>query len=468
MKKILLFNPPSGSVKFSRDYFCSKALKGGYVEHSIDLLILSGILYPSFDIAVLDATVDNLNENKCMKIISQHAPDIIIFITGYASFYKDFPLLKKIKHNNPEIIFIGIGNIFLEIPLNNQNKWLDAILFDFTTDDIVHYINNNLSSVKNMIYRQEERIIDTRSGKYNNQEFEIPIPRHELFLSKRYDFPFAKYLPFTTILTDYGCPFSCSFCIYSTLGIKYRKLDNVLKELEYINNLGIKELFIKDQTFGWDRDRVIKLCSKMIEQKWNFSWTAFTKVDLIDNEVLSIMKNAGCHTLIMGVESANEEILEKYKKYLKKEQVFRAFKLCKSFGIETVGTFIIGFPGEVKKSIINTINFATELNCDFASFNCFTPRLSIAPSSRGKEINDYLDKPQIDQSGIVSVSGNGVLTGKKISKLLKYAIIHFYLRPKYLLHQLTKIKSPQKLRRFIKIGANLIIDYFIRKNKKRE
>src|SRR3989344_727403 len=101
---------------------------------------------------------------------------------------------------------------------------------------------------------------------------------------EKYRFPFA-YGKFATVLTDYGCPFRCKFCIMSNLGFKFRSAENVIAELQYIKSLGINEIYFDDQTFGVNRKRTIDLCNAMLANNLQMKWSCFSRVDLIDEEI---------------------------------------------------------------------------------------------------------------------------------------------------------------------------------------
>lgn len=218
-----------------------------------------------------------------------------------------------------------------------------------------------------------------------------------------------------------------------------RELDNVFEELRHIYGLGIKELFIKDQSFGANKERSIALCEGMRKIE-KFSWTCFLRTDIAEPELLTAMKKAGCHTVIFGVESASGEILKKYNPGVNKDNVKRAFKLCRRLGIDTMGIFILGFPEEDKQSCLETIDFALQLRCDFASFNLFVPKI-------GTRVRKYLikqsllkqDQPEIlDQSGIAAVWNTNRLTQRELDGLRRSALRRFYLRPSYASKRLLK------------------------------
>ncbi len=455
----LLLNPP-GKLPYSRDYFCSKVTKAGYAEHPVDLLILSGIISSAgHKVTVLDAIVQRLDFVTAKQRIDRLDIDAIVFLSGSTSWQDDFKFLREIKYSRPNLFLIGLGDIFLDQEIFINNSWLDAVLLDFTTEDILHYFSGERSNLKNILFRDKGKVVVTHR-QVDITEFQIPIPRHELFLDKGYTFPFAKRLPFATILTDYGCLFNCSFCLYPCLGFKLRELDNVFDELRYIRSLGIRELFIKDQSFGANRARTIALCEGMLKIA-KFSWTCFLRTDIVNLELLNTMKKAGCHTVIFGVENANEEILKKYKPGTTRKNIEEAFRLCRSLGIDTVGIFIFGFPEEDKKSCLETIDLALHLQCDFASFNLFVPKVE-TPIRKDLIARRLLDKNQpevFDQSGIASVWGIDHLSREELNELRHLALRRFYLRPAYIMKRLIKsFYSLAQLQMLVKSACFILKD----------
>jgi len=437
MKRVLLLNPP-GKQNYGRDYFCSKITKTNYVEHPVDFVYLSGVLKrEDIKLHILDAIVDHKTEEECTNEINQFNPDLVFFLSGWVSWLEDFHFLKALKKQKKETRFLGSGDLFLNKKVFYQNDWIDAVLYDFTNDDILNYIREDYDKTSNMLLRIGTQIIDKKLQKNKgSKNFKLPIPQHELFVKKKYSFPFAKSLPFLTVLTDFGCPFHCSFCVYSEIGYKVGDLQRVFEELDYIRSLGIKELFFKDQTFCINRKRAEDICNYIIKKKLGFSWTCFLRVTQANLNFLSLLKKAGCHTIIYGVETADQESLDKYQKQTSIAQIKEAMNHSKKVRIRSVCTFILGFPGEDKKSIENTIQFALELNPNYAAFNTYVPK------TESMGFDNDLSKTH-DQSGMApkNAEGNGVLSGEEIRKLRKKAVRKFYLRPRYILEQLKFIHS---------------------------
>lgn len=458
MKKVLLLNPP-GKKLYIRDYYCSKVSKSNYLFEPTDLFMLSGILSQHFEVFLIDAIADKLGEEDCLNRIEALSPDAVISLIGSISLEEDLKFLAKVKRADRLVAVSG------DITLENTKIWLsscpfiDAVIMDFTSSDIVYYLQQNYASIKNMTYRLGAQITTIEGTRPVNEEFALPIPRHELFTSKNYNFPFVRHKNFATVLTEYGCPFKCSFCIMSTIGYKFRNLENIIEELKSLRLMGKREIFFMDQTFGTNAARTLALCRRMQDEGLNFGWLCFSRVDIINEDLAKSMKKAGCHTIIFGVESASEEILKKYKKGYNLAQIRGAFELCKKNNIRTVATFILGLPEETEKTVDETIEFLRDLDCDFVSFNIAVPRMNTP--LRKQAVSEGLISPDLkvmDQGGSFVAMPTKYLTIEQVQNLKKKAIRKFYLRPAYLYKRLTSIRSFYELKEQVSEGLSLLRD----------
>jgi anaerobic magnesium-protoporphyrin IX monomethyl ester cyclase len=445
LRKVLLLNPP-GRRNYGRDYYCSKVYKANYVEHPVDFIYLTGSLEEHAEYRIIDAIVDKLDFSTCLTRILDFHPDVIVFLSGWVSWIEDFQFLVTVKQHLPSSRFIGMGDLFLDREVFLKHDWIDAVLYDFRNGDLLEYLRGNIHAVSNMLLRQNGDLVDKKLAKNQAPKtFQSVLPRHELFLKHAYSFPFAKRLPFASVLTDFGCPFQCQFCIYSEIGYQTGDLAGVCKEIEYIHSLGIREIFFKDQTFAVDKKRGETLCRFMIDNQMDFSWTCFLRVTQVKPDFLKLLKDAGCHTIIFGVETASQGDLDKYGKQTTIEDIRRAIRVTRKAGIRTVCTFILGFPNEDKASMQNTIRFALELDPDYAAFNTYVPK------TESMGFDSSADRGH-DQSGIESGAnaGNGVLTGQEILNLRRQAVRRFYLRPRYILRKLLQMKSGVELKMHLK------------------
>ncbi len=522
--KVLLLNPPGKEI-YIRDYFCSKVSKTNYIYTPVDLLIVGARLSHVAELAAIDAIAEKLSEVEVLKKVMEFNPDVIVSLTASVSWYSDLCFFQKLRKSYNGKLIVS-GDVLMDAPamILKQVSYFDAILLDFTSDEIVEFCNGSQGPFQTIYTRprgfetgvctagtragsasDNARCAGDKAGRKSdirrslalhvastNKSYEIPIPPHELFPHSKYMYPFVKKSPFATVLTDFGCVFKCTFCIQSQLEFKARSVENVMNELRYLKEKGFKEIYFADQTFAFNPQRAKKLFEAMIEENLNFGWVAFYRVDLVKDELLKLMKKAGCHTLMFGIESANEALLKDYKKNIQLKTVWYALESCKSLDIRTVGTFILGFPEETRQDILQTIQFSLELPLDFVSYNLAVPRSktlfrekalrlhrivsdlldanplgimsdlhpALSPTHRALSLalparipavqapaNPLLADPssffQMDQSGKFSTMGNSHLTKKELFQLRNSALRRFYLRPRYLLKRLMSIGGLQ-------------------------
>lgn len=439
---ILLLNPP-GKKLYIRDYYCSKVSKAGYIYEPVDLLILSGILLARHNIHVLDAMAYNLSPRQCLDKINSIKPDVIFSLTGAVSFDEDVECWKEIKSHDKGTLIFASGDILMEEAdlLLKKLDCLDGVILDFTDSEVLDLLENMERPYNTVVHKYKGQIYKG-SGEGKRGVFDIPLPRHDLFPLDKYIYPFTKGRPFATVLTDYGCPYRCSFCIMGTLPYKWRSVDNVMEELRYIKGLGISNIYFDDQTFGVIKNRGEELCRRMIDEKLGFKWCCFSRVDMAGEEALELMKEAGCHTIMYGVESGSDEILKKYSKDTSREQIKGAFELCRRAGIKTAATFVLGLPDDNESTIMETIEFAKEIDPDYASFNIYVPRMHTKLRREVLEKGLVSSGTQImDQTGSFSVAGTDHLTGQEVLRLKERAIREFYIRPRYFLKRIKGIDS---------------------------
>lgn len=458
--RVILLNLPGNKI-YIRGYYCSQTSKADYFPHPIDFLMISAWLR-DYDLHLVDAIRDNLDGATTIQKLKSLNPDAVIFLAGMVSWNEDKEFLQKLK-KELDVMTIGVGDIFIEegVKILIQNKAIDALLMDFCSEDIRHYLEGNYDKISNMIYRQGSEIINIELDKKYSSTFEFPIPRHDLFVGRGYRYPFVREKRYASVLTDYGCPFKCGFCVMGTLAYKYRPLENILVELDFLKDMKVREILFMDQSFGVLSERNYHLYNEMIKRKYNFGWVCFSRVDLVNYSILTMMKQAGCHTIIFGVESANSELLKKYNKGYTLEQIKDAFFLSKKTGIRTVGTFILGLPEDTKDSCYQTIDLAKKIKCDFASFNFAFPRFRTGLRTV-MEKNKLFDKDLgfSDQSGGELATRSFFLTTDDLIKIRKDAFWQFYLRPQYILRQLLSVQTPYEMCLKFKNGLRIIRNLF--------
>lgn len=464
-QKVLFLNPPGKNI-YIRDYYCSKVSKAFYLPQPVDLLMQTGYFAErGHDISVIDAIVDKIPFYEAIKRITNIDPDLIIAQSGSVSFEEDRVFFERIKELLPNKRIISSGDLFLEDPhyfLENF-EWLDGIILNWFGDGALQYCEGNFNAAKGLIFKENGSII-SNDGKDRRRFVSMPRPRHEYFFGKPYRYAYVTHYPMATVLTNYGCPYPCTFCIMPKLGFSSRVPEEVIEELSFLKKMGVRYIYFSDQTFYALKDPTDQILDFMISSNLGMSWCCFSRVDQISEIQLLKMKKAGCNVVMFGVEFADDETLKKYRKGYTVEQIREAFAVAKRVGLKRMGTFLIGVPGQSEESIRRTIAFAIEIESDYASFNVAVPRANT--SFREEALDKHLiteNDKIMDQSGSFIKMGTGVLDPGQIYSLKKEAYRRFYFRPKYVLKRLLNIETFDELKTHVLEGTQIVKGIF-RKN----
>jgi radical SAM superfamily enzyme YgiQ (UPF0313 family) len=170
-----------------------------------------------------------------------------------------------------------------------------------------------------------------------------------------------KYLrPALSVTSSIGCYYRCRFCTYHLLfpRVQYKSLEVLREELRRIQGLGfVRHVRFADDNFTARADRLKAVLNMMIDENFDFTWSSFARANSLTPEVVKLMKASGCDLLFMGIESANQTILDNMDKKLNPKQAWEAIRLLNDWGIVSLGAFIIGYPGETRKTFYETVDF---------------------------------------------------------------------------------------------------------------
>jgi hypothetical protein len=419
-------------------------------------------------VSVLDAIVESLDEEAVLARLRDTRPEVVVSLVGEACWDEDRKFLTRLKAETQAYI-VGIGDVLLE---NTEERLaeapgLEAALLNFATRDVLTLLANPAGQpVANVVYRGGKDGVFISGGLRKLQgEFRIPKPRHELFPLWRYRFPFMMTHPMTTVLTDYGCPFTCSFCVIASLGFGLRPLSEVVEELDSLKTLGVREVFFLDQTFGVNRERTFQLCQIMREHELQFKWSCFSRADVLTLELLQAMAKSGCHTIIFGVESGSDATLARYHKKMNLRKIRETLAACRGLRIRVAATFMLGLPGETEADVRRTIGLALELPIDYVSFNVPVPRPGTGLRREALEAGlTSLAVQGLDQSGQEEAMATKELSSEKILNLRREALRRFYLRPGYILRRLLTLRSWWDFRTQVADGLGVLADALIKRS----
>jgi radical SAM superfamily enzyme YgiQ (UPF0313 family) len=289
------------------------------------------------------------------------------------------------------------------------------------------------------------------------KHFTLPAPRYDLFPLRRYRMPYDRYNPYAAVLTSDWCPYKCSFCPLAQSPYRAREVEDVLDNLEVVRGMGIRQVHFPDYTFGVNRKQATGVVEGMIDRKFGFTWSCLSRVDLIDHGLMKLMKRAGCDLIEFGVESGDQAMLDRYLKETTVEQVRGAFGSANELGISTIGTFVLGLPGETRESMQQTLDLVLQIEPTFCSFNVASPRpaANLRQELIAHGAYDPGQTAVLDSSRSLPVFSTPTLSAEEVARFRKRAIRRFYLRPSYILRRLRRLNSLEELRNHARNGLSL-------------
>jgi len=416
-------------------------------------------------------TIENVDENKYVRILENFQPDVVGFSVLTPNFVYSTKLAgitKKTLGKNVKVIFGGVHpTLFPDNVLKDENT--DVVVRgegELTMLETVSCIKNNLSKVKGISYKKNKKIIHNSERTLIENLDGIPYPARHL-LKGRYYFIDAKKCPLDVMITSRGCPFRCIFCT-RVWGRNYRMRSkmSVVDEMEFlVEERGVKEIHVIDDIFNLNIQRAKDICNEIIKRNLDMVWALPSGIRsnkaLIDEELAKKLHYSNCWMLAFGIESGDQKILNIAKKDLKIEEVKRAVKICRDAGIEELwGFFLMGLPGETKESIEKTIDLACELDLDVAKFHILVP-------FPGSEVYEIYKKQNLIRTNDLSAFGIHLppvfelpdISTKELLEANKKAYRKFYTKPRNLIKFIKRsIETPKRGIEMFKAGK-IILKY---------
>lgn len=408
------------------------------------------------EVEILDQDVLGYSSNEVLKWIKKRDPAILGLSPLTVSLESALQIAQLAKEWN-EALIIVFGNVLATLcykELLENYKFIDYCLRGETENTFPLFTKivtegGDPKDVPGLSYRKDNLIKSNPSPPLNRNLDAIPIPDREKLIDFNYKMGSHK---FSILATSRGCPFRCKFCgvhlVSNSRGIwRPRSIENVLKELNFLQSNGYEEFSFVDDCFTVNPKRTILLCQKMRQEKMDMIWSCEGRIDQGTKEVLRTIHDANCYSLLLGIESANQRILDYYNKQITPEMSRKVISNVKKAGIENVtGLFVVGSPDETIQEIIHTLKFGLELDLTFLQYQLLHVLL-------GSEIwNEAIERKFINEDKdwnryiIASDIFPTAVKREIIEKMIDKTFIEFLARPKFLLKEIFRtVKSPYRL-----------------------
>jgi len=320
---------------------------------------------------IFDFLVCKYTPEKLKNAIDAFQPDVIGSTSVTMNFKAAADIITTAKRHNPDIITMMGGP---HVSFDWQNTLatypeIDLIVLgegEQTLQELLPCIQDRKAwqTIPGLAFRHDGRIVTSGPRAFITDLDSLPVPARHLLPMSRY---LALGFP-VSIITSRGCPNQCIFCLGRRMvghKVRYRTPKLVVDEIQDIVSYGFTRINIADDLFTSNKERVAAFCDELKRRDINITWTAFARVNTVDPEVLSMMRQSGCDCISFGIESGNPEMLKRVKKGITLDQARRAVAYCKEAGIAAHASFMVGLPGESPSTINDSNVFAESLDIDY-------------------------------------------------------------------------------------------------------
>ena len=419
---------------------------------------------------IVDALKDGLGETALLARLEALSPDAV----GVLLFTKDLVIvrsfLRRVRRVLPRAVTLVGGPHPSAVPAETMDYFGDSVDYAFAGEAeaglplLLTFMESGVSGqprAPGLVWR------DGSAVRANPRVFEdrLDAGRVAWDLIPPESYPRAPHgayfrqFPVAPVVTSRGCPFQCTFCAAGCVSgrkVRRRSVENVVDEITFLRERhGVREIHIEDDNFTGKKEYVLSFCEALRRSAPGVAWTCpnGVRIDTIDREMLDAMKASGLYFLSIGVESGSDRILRAMKKSLTRERIEEKVRLVHETGIGVSGFFMLGFPGETKDEMEETVRFALRLPLSRASFANFQPFPGCEEFARLRESGelpvDWESFAPTLQSTTYSPRGTTV---DALRRLRKRALWRFYSRPSVAWRMLREMQTLDHARWILRRG----------------
>jgi anaerobic magnesium-protoporphyrin IX monomethyl ester cyclase len=470
--RILLVNPPYDIARYM-----GGLAKVGWVFPPVGLLYIAAYLRreeSSCEVKIYDSQVE---ERPFEELLGEFRPDLVGITCQSALVYSTLETARVVKAKLPQSRVV-VGGVHASLRPQDllASPLIDVVARGEGEESFLELVRalgcgRALDGIAGISFKRPLpdggcETVSTPDRPILDNLDSYPMPALDLVPIERYrispDMRTGSRLGL--IITSRGCPYDCVFCANKLLTkrtYRLRSIASVLQEIEYyLEHHQITQLMIFDDNFAVNKKRTLELCAEFVKRGYpkKFSWWTEARVDVLDEEILRAMKQAGCSIISLGLESGNQRLLDLIKKNITLEQTRTTVELIHKVGIKSRASFILGLPTETREESQRTIKFAYSLPLDQVRFSIATP-------FPGTELWDVaveegrIDPDDIDWTKLSLMGGYADFmplyypkgrSAEELKKLQKRANLGFFLRPRIVWGYLNRIKSPDDLTSIVK------------------
>ena len=310
-----------------------------------------------YDVEIINTLVLSNGPEEIERILLEKKPDVAAFTVLHQNRFGAIDIAETAKRLIPGVItvFGGIGATNLSGLLLNNYDSIDYIARgegETAFLELIRFIEQKKSGIRNdlpghikgLSYRNGDSVIQNQKGGFVEELDALPDP--------------ARYFTFNHVSLTRGCPGKCAFCGSPDFWqgrVRFHSPEYFVDQLSRLYEKGVRFFYVSDDMFTVRPELVKTVCRMIMARKIAINWAAISHVRYVDEEMLYLMRLAGCIQISFGVESGSSVILEKLNKRHTAKEVKRAFDLARKYGIMARAYYIYGCPGESEHTIGESI-----------------------------------------------------------------------------------------------------------------
>ena len=453
MKDAILLNPPSLISKgFMKDICCGENSYVNAVFPPLSLAYVAGTLRNKrINLDLIDGNALELKLKDLKELLLDKKYKILIINSSHSSFKSDIEISGHIKKILPKIniMFYGVYPTACWEKVI-RNKIVSFVVIGEPELTVLELVKNILNkkkgykAIKGIVFKRGNKFIKNQDRELMKNLDELPYPARDLLSIKKYNHPLFKPNSIT-LRTSRGCIYNCLFCgtkIINKRRWRAHSPERVVNEIKHIiESHNIKNFFLEDEQFFLDKERVKNICKKIINEKIKIKWAAMARTNLINNELLKIIKKAGCYRIDLGVESLNNLTLKNIRKGINKKQIIDAIKKVKKAGLEVGVILMVGLPGDNANSIRQSIKIFKKNKVDCLIIHTAAPYQGTDFYDLCKKKKWIINEDLNNYGTSCSVLSYPNFTKEEIENTQLRCYKDFYLNPNYISRQIFKISS---------------------------
>jgi radical SAM superfamily enzyme YgiQ (UPF0313 family) len=434
----------------ARNGFIWKAIEYRFQSPGV-LSIATYLNSKLFKTAIFDCNLEQINETdfeqEFIKRYGESEIDYIGFSAATQTINSAYRLAKKVKDLKPTVKILFGGAHPTALPEDVlKHDFIDIVVVgegELSTEEILQ--NKNTEEIYGIAFRKDGKVIVNLPHERIKDLDELPINDYSLVpinLCKPLIGTYEK-LPATIMITARGCPGRCTFCSrVSGNHLSVMSPQRIINEMKILyNEFDIRQIIFYDDTFISNRKRIEEFCDLLLESGMKIKWTCSSRVDKVYPDLLTKMKKAGCHQIMYGIESFDENILKNINKKTKPEDIYNAITQTKKAGIEARAAIMVGNPGDTADILEANIKKLNKLNPDLIQVTITTAIPGSQLFYEAHKNNKILTYDWDKYEGSDQITTHEILDFKTLQKYYRKTYLKFYLRPSFIIRTLFKTKS---------------------------